>query len=101
MCTVLLPPGDNPIAVNKNIVSYHIISIPLSVLTPYAQEIIGDRQCGFRCNSLTTDHIFCIRKKLEKEWQYTEAVHQLYKDFKKSYDAVRTCIIFSKCFVSP
>ena len=26
MCTVLLPPGDNPIAVNKYIISYHIIS---------------------------------------------------------------------------
>jgi hypothetical protein len=25
MCTVLLPPGDNPIAVNKYIISYHII----------------------------------------------------------------------------
>ena len=24
MCTVLLPPGDNPIAVNKCIISYHI-----------------------------------------------------------------------------
>jgi hypothetical protein len=24
MCTVLLPPGDNPTAVNKYIVSYHI-----------------------------------------------------------------------------
>jgi hypothetical protein len=23
MCTVLLPPGDNPIAVNKYIISYH------------------------------------------------------------------------------
>jgi len=27
MCTVLLPPGDNPIAVNKYIISYYIISI--------------------------------------------------------------------------
>jgi len=26
MCTVILPPGDNPIAVNKYIISYHIIS---------------------------------------------------------------------------
>jgi hypothetical protein len=26
MCTVLLPPGDNPLAVNKYIISYHIIS---------------------------------------------------------------------------
>ena len=25
MCTVLLPPGDNPIVVNKYIISYHII----------------------------------------------------------------------------
>jgi len=24
MCTVLLPPGDNPIAVNKYIISYHV-----------------------------------------------------------------------------
>jgi hypothetical protein len=24
MCTVLLPPGDNPIAINKYIISYHI-----------------------------------------------------------------------------
>jgi hypothetical protein len=28
MCTVLLPPGDKPVAVNKYI-SYHIIGIPL------------------------------------------------------------------------
>jgi len=26
MCTVLLPPGVNPIAVNKYIISYHITS---------------------------------------------------------------------------
>ena len=27
MCTVFLPPGDNPIAVNKYIISYHIIHL--------------------------------------------------------------------------
>ena len=27
MCTVLLPPGDNPIAVNKYIISYHKIRL--------------------------------------------------------------------------
>jgi len=26
MCTVLIPPGDNPIALNKYIISYHITS---------------------------------------------------------------------------
>jgi len=27
MCTVLLSPGDNPIAVNKYIISYHILKV--------------------------------------------------------------------------
>ena len=27
MCTVLLPPGDNPTAVNKYIISYHMIDM--------------------------------------------------------------------------
>jgi hypothetical protein len=31
--------------------TYKILSnILLSRLTPYAEEIIGDHQCGFRCN---------------------------------------------------
>ena len=31
-----------------------------------------------------TDHIFCIRQILEKKWEYNEAVHQLFIDFKKA-----------------
>ena len=47
---------------------YKIFSnILLSRLTPYAAEIIGDRQCGFRRNRSTTDHIFCIHQILEKK----------------------------------
>ena len=39
--------------------SYKILSnILLSRLTPYAEKIIGDYQCGFQRNSSTTDHIF-------------------------------------------
>ena len=34
--------------------------ILLSRLTPYAEEIIGDHQCGFRGNRSTTNHVFCI-----------------------------------------
>jgi hypothetical protein len=42
--------------------SYKILSdILLSRLIPYADEIIGDHQCGFRRNRSTTDQIFCIR----------------------------------------
>jgi hypothetical protein len=48
--------------------TYKILSnILLSRLTPYAEEIIGDHQCGFRRNRSTTDHIFCIRQILGKK----------------------------------
>ena len=42
-------------------------NILLSRLIPYAAEIVGDHQCGFRRNRSTTDHIFCIRQILEKK----------------------------------
>jgi hypothetical protein len=48
--------------------TYKILSnILLSRLIPYAEEIIGDHQCGFRHNRSTTDHMFCIRQILEKK----------------------------------
>jgi hypothetical protein len=51
--------------------SYKILSnILLSRLCPYKDEIIGDHQCGFRRNRLTTDQIFCIHQILEKKWEY-------------------------------
>jgi len=47
--------------------TYEILSnILLSRLIPYAKEIVGDHQCGFRRNRSTTDHTFCIRQILEK-----------------------------------
>ena len=70
--------------------TYKILSnILLSRLIPYAEENIGDHQCGFRRNRSTTDHILCIRQILEKNWEHNEAVHQLFIDFKKAYDSVR------------
>jgi hypothetical protein len=77
--------------------TYKILSnILLARLTPsYAEEIIGDLQCGFRCNWSTTDHIFCIRQILEKKWEYNESVHQLFIDFRKSYDSVRREVLYN------
>ena len=66
----------------------------LSRLTPYAKEIIGDHQCGFRRNRSTIDHIFCIRQIIEKKWEYNEEVHQLFLDFKKAYDSVRREVLY-------
>jgi len=39
-----------------------LCNILLSRLTPYAEEILGAHQCGYRRNRSTTDHIFCICK---------------------------------------
>jgi hypothetical protein len=75
--------------------TYTILSsIPLSRLIPYAEEVIGDHQCGFRRNRSTTDHIFCIRQILEKKREYNEAVHQLFIDFKKACDSVRREVLY-------
>jgi len=53
--------------------TYKIISsILLSRLTPYAEEIIGDHQCGFLRNRSTNDHIFCIHQILEKNENTTQ-----------------------------
>ena len=70
--------------------TYKIVSnILLSRLTAYAEEIIGDHQCGFRRSRSTAEHILCIRHILEKKREYNEEVHQLFIDFKKAYDSVR------------
>jgi len=72
-----------------------LFNILLSRLIPYAEEVIGDHQCGFRRNRSTIDHIFCIRQILEKKWEYNEAVHQLFIDFKKAYDSVRREVLYN------
>jgi hypothetical protein len=46
-----------------------LFNILQSRLIPYAEEIIGDHQCGFRRNRSTTDHLFCIHQILEKKWE--------------------------------
>ena len=49
-------------------ITYKILSdILLSRLTPYAEEITGGNQCGFRRNRSTIDHIFYVRQILEKK----------------------------------
>ena len=76
--------------------TYKILSnILLSSLIPYMEEVIGDHQCGFRCNRSTTDHIFCVRQILEKKWELNEAVHQLFIDFKKAYESVRREVLYN------
>ena len=51
-----------------------LLNLLLSRITPYANEIIGEYQCGFRRNRLTVDHVFSIQQILEKKWEYNKEV---------------------------
>jgi sorting nexin-29 len=76
--------------------SYKILSnVLLARLTPYADEIMGDHQCGFRRNRSTTDQIFYIRQTLEKMCEFTGRAHQLFTNFKKAYDLVRREVLYN------
>jgi hypothetical protein len=44
---------------------------------------------------MTEAQIFCIRQILEKKWEYNETVHQLFVDFKKTYDSVRREVLYN------
>jgi sorting nexin-29 len=76
--------------------SYKILSnILLARLKPYADEIIGDHQCGFRRNRSTTDQIFYVRHLPEKQLEYNGTVHHLFIDFKKAYHSVKRKVLYS------
>jgi len=42
-----------------------------------------------KASNLTSDQMFCIRKILEKMWEYNGTLHELFTDFEKAYDSVR------------
>jgi negative regulator of genetic competence, sporulation and motility len=44
---------------------------------------------------VTNDHLVCIRQILEKIWEYNEAMHQLFVDFKKAHDSVRREVLYN------
>jgi hypothetical protein len=74
---------------------YKIFIILLTRLTPNADEITGNHQCGFWQNRSMTDHISYIWLILEKKWKYNGTVHQLFIDFQKVYDSVRREVLYN------
>jgi len=44
------------------------------MLTPYAKEIFGDDQCGFRGKRSAADHVFCIHQMLEKKFMLKQGI---------------------------
>jgi hypothetical protein len=76
--------------------SYKSVSnILFSRVVAYIDEITGDHQCGIRRKRTTTDQIFCIRQMLVRKWEYNETVHQLFIDFKKTYNSVRREVLYN------
>ena len=83
--------------------AYKIIyNILLSRLIPYAEEIIGDRQCGFWRSSPATGHIFAFVKYWRKNGNTTKKRLSFFIDFKKAYDSARREVLFNTLsLVSP
>jgi hypothetical protein len=48
----------------------------------------------FDATGSNTVHIFFILHILEKRLKYNEAVHQLFIDFKKTYESVRKAVLY-------
>ena len=63
-------------------------SILLARLTPFAEDIVGEYQCGFRRNRSTIDQLFSLRQILEKRWEHNCDTHCLFIDFQRAYDSV-------------
>jgi sorting nexin-29 len=70
--------------------AYKILSnILFARISPFAENIIGNYQCGFRKNRSTTNQIFTPTQIREKTREFGIETLHLFIDFKSAYDTVR------------
>jgi len=68
-------------------VSYKVLSnILYEKLNVYAEEILGDYQCGFRIGRSTTDQCFTMSQIFEKCHEFNINIHCLFIDYKQAFD---------------
>jgi hypothetical protein len=57
-------------------------------LKEYAEEILGEYQCGFRPQRGTMDQIFVVRQTLENFYAHDIDLHLFFIDFKNAFDSI-------------
>ena len=65
-----------------------MLKIILNRLQPQAEEIIAEKQAGFRGGRSTTEQIFNLRTLGEKYLQNQQNLYHVFTDFKKAFDRV-------------
>ena len=64
-------------------------NILIARISPFAENLIGNYQCGFRKNRSTVNHIFTLRQILKKTKEFGIETHHLFMDFKSTYDTIK------------
>jgi hypothetical protein len=65
------------------------IRVLFARISPFAENIIGNYQCGFRKNRSMTNQIFTLRQVMEKTKEFGIETRHLFVDFKSAYDTVK------------
>jgi hypothetical protein len=64
-------------------------------LKKYTEHITGEYQAGFGTGKSATDQTFTVENLLEKAWEHNVEIHQIFVDFQKAYDSIRTDRIYT------
>jgi hypothetical protein len=76
-------------------VTYKVFTTILAkYIEPFAENILGEYQCGFHKGHSTMDHIFTIWQILEKCYEQSINIHQLYIDFRQVFSSINRQFIY-------
>ena len=74
----------SPISISSKV----MLKVILNRLKPQAEEIIAEKQAGFRAGRSTTELIFKLRVLCKKYLQHQQNLYHVFIDFKKAFDRV-------------
>ena len=71
-----------------NIVYKILSNIIMERINQYAENILEEFQCGFRCGRSSIEQIFILRQVMEKCFEFNTDLHILFVDYKQAFDSV-------------